>query len=457
VTLTTAQLRDTYLQIVGELPHLDRAGRAAAAAYLTHSEAIYQGEVCDFLYVPKLYTATEVARFEEIATTTYAILEKVIAAYLADPVYRKHFDFAPLLEELILLDPGYTCALPIIRMDIFYDEDSGDFQFCEFNTDGSSAMNEDREISNALALTPSFKTFAHKHPLQPFELFDSWVDSFLQIYAETTDARDRPQIVIADFLDISTPIELARFATHFAQRDLHCEVCDIRDLRFDGKALRSASGMRVDAVYRRAVTGDIIKRHGQVGDFLAAYQAQAFTLIGSFRTQIPHSKISFQVLHLPQTLALLTAAQQDFIRAHVPYTLRLNAQQADFANILEDKDSWIIKPLDSYGSKGVWAGRELDQHSWEDVVRSAAASDDHIAQHYVQQYSAPNLESGFSLPAHKKPVEQDKQPAVKYYRDLTGLFVYGGTFHGILARAGQQDRICAAASGKTLGTFRTAI
>jgi len=457
-TYSTQELRTKYLDTVKDLPELDRTGREIAARYMCHSEAVYKGEVADFLYVPKLYTARECDHFQEIASTTYRILEKVINAYVDNPNYRHCFDFSPELEELILLDPGYSTTIPMIRIDIFYNEDTGDFKFCEFNTDGSSAMNEDREASNALALTSSFKEFEAycKHEglqVEPFELFESWVDTFLTIYGKSD-----PNIVITDFMDISTPIEIERYARHFEARGLQVEVCDIRELRFDrdaagGPALLTPRGTRVDAVYRRAVTADIMKHYDQVSDFLDAYRAKAFALIGSFRTQLPHTKLSFEVLHLPQTLALLSEAEQTFVKAHVPYTVRLNESLAELPEVIADKNAWIVKPLDSYGSKGVWAGRELDQAEWENLIHAGAAEGSLIAQHYVEQYVAPNLESGFDLPAQKEPIERSEMPTVKEYRDLTGLFVYAGQFKGLLARAGLQDRICAAAAGKCLGTF----
>ncbi|MCL2437926.1 MAG: hypothetical protein FWC99_02380 [Coriobacteriia bacterium] len=482
--MNTTELRNEYLKIIENLPELDQIGRESAAHYMCYSEAIYKDEVADFLYVPKLYTARERTHFQQIATTTLGILEKIVKAYLDDPEYRTHFDFPKELEDLILLDPGYSSAIPLIRIDIFYDEDSGDFKFCEFNTDGSSAMNEDREATNALALTPSFEAFSAKlahegFTLEGFELFDSWVDTFLDIYADSAqNAKNninnrqgaqgvrptrllpaKPNVVISDFMDISTPVEIERFAKHFEARGLQVEVCDIRDLRFEADSkseplLRTPSGMRVDALYRRAVTGDIMKHYEQVTDFLDAYRAGAFTLIGSFRTQLPHTKLSFEVLHLPQTLDLLTKEEVTFVQAHVPYTVRLSAELPVLDEIVQNKDVWIIKPLDSYGSKGVWAGRELSKDAWEDLIRSSVVNQDHIAQKYIEQYSAPNLESGFFLPAMKKPTLKDGLPAVRKYRDLTGLFVYGGQFKGLLARAGLQDRICAAAEGKCLGTYK---
>jgi len=462
----TKELREKYLDVVKSHAELDGEGRRLAAEYMCASEAIYKDEVADFLFVPKLYTPRELNRFQDIATTTYRILEKITGVYLSDPKYRTVFGFSNELEDLILHDPGYSTTIPMIRMDIFYDEDTGDFKFCEFNTDGSSAMNEDRETTNAIQLTPSFGDFKFElarqdRHIEPFELFDSWVESFLNVYAETErfKTHPRPNVVITDFMDYTTPIEIERYARHFQSRGLQCEVCDTRELRFDFHSdgrpvLLTPTGMEVDAVYRRTVTADIMEKYEEVTDFLDAYRANAFILIGSFRTQLPHTKLSFEVLHLPETLALLNEEEQAFVKAHVPYTVRLSKDLIALDEVTKNKDAWIIKPLDSYGSRGVWAGRELDQATWNELIDKGAKNEDHIAQHYVEQYEAKNLESGFDLPAHEKPIERDGLPTIKSYRDLTGLFVYNGKFQGFLARAGREDRICAAAAGKCLGTFK---
>ena len=71
-------------------------------------------------------------------------------AYAKDEDYRRLFGFEPKLEELILREPTYDSPIPIARIDIFYNEETGDFKFCEFNTDGTSAMNEDRELNIAI-------------------------------------------------------------------------------------------------------------------------------------------------------------------------------------------------------------------------------------------------------------------------------------------------------------------
>ena len=74
----------------------------------------------------------------------------MIKEYLKNPSYRKLFPFSRKLEELILIPNGYQSLLPIARFDIFYNEENGNFKFCEINTDGTSAMNEDYVLNMAV-------------------------------------------------------------------------------------------------------------------------------------------------------------------------------------------------------------------------------------------------------------------------------------------------------------------
>ena len=64
--------------------------------------------------------------------------------------------------------------------------------------------------------------------------------------------------------------------------------------------------MRVDAVYRRAVTSDVLTHFDEVPGLLEAAEHNAVCLVGGFRTQIVHNKILYKVLHLPETQRLLS-------------------------------------------------------------------------------------------------------------------------------------------------------
>ena len=137
---------------------------------------------------------------DKIAQTTCVILDKVVDRYLVDADYRQLFGFSPLLEQLILLPTGYDQKIPIQRLDLFLDEESGDFRFCEFNTDGTSAMNEDRETTNALSRTACYQSLKEQHRVERQELFENWIDAFLDIYQASKQAVENPQIAIVDYL-----------------------------------------------------------------------------------------------------------------------------------------------------------------------------------------------------------------------------------------------------------------
>lgn len=72
-------------------------------------------------------------------------------------------------------------AATFARVDLFLNEDDMSAQFCEFNADGSSGMNENREITASIADSGPFKAFAAAHQVRTCneELFAGWVDEFL--------------------------------------------------------------------------------------------------------------------------------------------------------------------------------------------------------------------------------------------------------------------------------------
>ena len=165
------------------------------------SDLHFQGYISKALQIPNIYTEETRKRFEEIVSVTYGICEKVIGEYVKHESYRALFGFSKEAEELILLDPGYPCALPLARFDLFYHEDTGEFWFCEFSTDGSTGMNESRLQDAFMIHNPAHQEMLRRYHLQMMELMDSWVRAFLDIYS-TYDHRIRhPNIAIIDFLE----------------------------------------------------------------------------------------------------------------------------------------------------------------------------------------------------------------------------------------------------------------
>ena len=276
--VTTIQNR--YMELMEEDLESHRMTAKKANDYIRNSTAKYHGRCVKALYIPKIYTETEEKLFQEIVETICGIFYKVMEEYRKNPEYRKLFGFEERLEQLILRKPTYECPLPIARIDIFLNEETGDFKFCEFNTDGTSAMNEDRELNIAIQRTKAYQQLSEEYELTSYELFDTWVDTFLQIYDTYENKREHPRVAIVDFMENATEMEFRIFAESFRKRGVAAEICEIRNLVYRDGVLYSPEGNRIDAIYRRAVTSDIMSHYEEVKDFVAAVENGDVCLIG---------------------------------------------------------------------------------------------------------------------------------------------------------------------------------
>lgn len=183
--------------------------------YLEHSSVAYHGRCVFTLHIPKVYSKEEIVQFRNIVNTTYGIFHKVIQEYLQNPECRRHFPFSKEIEELILIPNQYDSLLPIARFDIFYNEETGDFKFCEINTDGTSAMNEDRELNIALQYNTAYGEMKKKYKFHQYELFDTWVSAFMRIYGTYEKAVENPHVAIVDFMEGGSTTEFDEFLKRF--------------------------------------------------------------------------------------------------------------------------------------------------------------------------------------------------------------------------------------------------
>ena len=441
-----------YLDIAESLDG-DIAGRRAARAYMDSSTAIVHHQVVSTSFVPKLYDAASRQVMREVVETTHRILCKVMQRYLDDAEYRKIFDYDPRLAELILAPRGYDALLPFARFDIFLDESTGDVAFCEFNGDGSSGMNENREITHSVENTATFREFANRHHVEACELFDAWVSEFISIYKTYEHRVDSPRFAICDYLQNGVVDEFHLFAKRFADAGYPCTVCDVRDLTFDGELLRDADGQPVHAIWRRCVTNDVLEFWDESQALIEAVRAQKVALIGSFAGHIVHDKQIMEALYHPATQAFLTPEENAFVARTVPQTRYLDAAEVDLDEIRANKDAWIIKPTDAYGAADVYAGCFQTQAEWEAIVEkfaNGAAGAPFLVQRYITPFKTQVLVPDNDI-AELADDQVDRTPVL--YNNLEGLYCYNGRFQGIFSRLGPYPTISKPMKGITCATI----
>ncbi|HAB93747.1 MAG TPA: hypothetical protein DCF49_03110 [Lachnospiraceae bacterium] len=426
------QVYELYKKNICENMEENRRGALAMKEALEKSPLNYKGVMEKTLQIPKVFDRETVEHFSKITEISVRIFDKVVHEYKKNPEYRKLFPFSKELEELILLPPSYDGNLAIARLDIFYDQSTGDFRFCEINTDGTAAMYRDLEMRKALIYNPAHKAAEEKFDLRPFELFDSWVQTFLGLYDTYDQKREHPFVVMADFLENATIKEFEEFKRSFEKAGIQCEICDIRTLRYTGGALYTEEGRRIDAVYRRAVTADIMDHYEEVRDFIEAVRNDDVFVAGAFQTQIIHNKWIFHVLRHESTKAFLTEEEVSFVEEHIPLTLELSDGYISLEEVRRTKDRWIIKPMDAYASKGIYAaGKDYAQADWDRLTGDLYGKG-YLCQEYCRQYMTENIDFAWG--------DGEWHP----YINMPGLYVYNGKFAGVLMRMACGENIIVA-------------
>ena len=437
-----------YLAIIDDLDG-DLPGRRAAQSYMENSTAIVHGDHVASSYVPRFFDQRAYDTFKDVAETTHAITVKIIERYLADPSYRELFELDERLVDLILLPRGYPDVLPMARIDVFLNEETYACGFCELNTDGSSGLNEDREQNRALAVSPALRKFAQRHELATSELFESWVDDFLAIYGRAEQRVDNPQIAVVDFLGPGAiTAEFEEYCRRFNMRGYTAFVSDVRDLRYDGTMLRTSDGKRVDAVFRRCVTTDVLEHWEESQALIGAVRDQKATLIGSFAGHLGHDKQIFDVMHHPRTWEFLTEHEIELVKACVPQTKRLDSAHIDLDEVRANKDAWIIKPPDRYGAKDVYAGNMYTDGEWNAIVdrfANGASGAPFLVQTYLTPWKTPYL-----LPDPGLLSKEDGEIARETVpmNNMSGLYIFNGKFAGVFSRMGERPIISEGAGSR---------
>lgn len=420
------QLTNQYIEIVKSDEDRFYQDYLKAVEAVANSSAIYKGKPVPFLYQPMFFTAQDIETFKYIGKTLMSITNKVVNKYKESPKFRKKFGYSKLLEELILVDHGYDINVPIGRFDIFYG--GGDkFKFCELNTDGSSAMNEDNTIGRILLETESMKIMKEKYEISYFELIYKWVDESINIFKKFNLDIEKPNVAIVDFEESGTPTEFKEFKKAYIDKGYNAVIADPRELKYiDGSLYYNE--MKVDLIYRRIVTRELIDRSEEIKDLIDAYRDKAVCVIGPIKSQIMHNKIIFKILHDEDVQEIFTEEEREYIRKHIPYTNEFSGNREVYDEVLNNKDKYIIKPLDLYASRGVYAGRDFTLEEWKGKLDECWEND------YIYQE--------FCIPFTRDFIEfVDGKATISKFGHIVGIFMYNENFAGMYTRIGKNSII----------------
>ncbi|MDO5328512.1 MAG: glutamate-cysteine ligase family protein [Coriobacteriia bacterium] len=379
----------------------------------TKSKAEYWDEIVNMGYFSKVFDKYNVAQFSDICSTLHKILSKVIAEYYENKDYQKLFNYDKFTKKLIDKRPKYSDLLPMARFDIFFDDATGKFKICEFNTGGSAAMSEVSYLCEEIKHADTYKLFDN---IDTWELYDTWTEKFIKLYHEVSNKK--PTIAILDFLDNCQYADFPIFKKSFEKKGYRCLICDLRELEYDGQLKWRDN--QIDAVYKRVTLNDLenYKEDPGVQAFLNAVDDEKVVSIDWFSTQIVHDKQICKVLFNNKTKEILTKSEWNFIQLHMPKLYKGGSRHG-----------YIAKPISSRGAKNIYIGDECSDAEWNKIK----CNPNYLIQEYCKQYYSPNVYIDV------KDKDRSLQTnSVKEFSNMEGLFCYCGKFSGIYLRQGSQ-------------------
>ena len=431
-----------YREILTKSPRIYKQDFENVYERLEDSHAYYQGQVIPFLYQPFFFSQAEENFLAEVSKKLSAILEKVVQKYLNDEEFRSYFGFSKELEELILVDPGYENNFPMARFDIFYYGEQS-LKFCELNADGSSGMAKSNILDDHFKQAQGIKELEQKYELENWDLVDSWLETMFGAYQQFSNTNIQPNIAIMDFDNYGMVGEFEYFKELLTERGYHVKIVDPRELEYKEKQLYSED-FKIDLIYRRAVTTDLMDHYQQLNDLWQAYKQHDVCLVGPIRSQILHNKIIFAILHDQAKVSFLAEEEREFIAKYIPRTELVEPQSKEqLSEVLAKQEQFVLKPRDDYGANGVVIGTDVSQEEWEqEVKRIWEQGENYLVQEFC------------SLPERELAEFNNNQLEYQSYKYILGLFTYNQEFQGIYNRAGQQNVIASSTGCVTLANFK---
>ncbi len=332
---------------------------------------------------PLMYTPAEWRYLTTRTELVLRVFDRLAQVMLENAGLRAQAGVTPEEEYLIHMDHGYRTPIPTARLDSFYAQNVDGrrtLTFVEFNGESPTSMAYSDVLSDLFLELPVMQAFAERYALRPLPSKKPALDEFLRVYSEWRGNRHKlPDIAIVDWHGVPTTSEFELFAEYFAENGIAAVICAPDEMEFRRGQLY-ANGTPVDFVYKRVLITELLRKYGLAHPIIEALEARAICVVNPFTCKLLHKKASFAIVSDERNAHLLTEAEREAVRAHIPWT-RIVAERTtlDPAGNRIDLLPWVsanrerlvLKPNDEYGGKGVHIGWETDQTAWDAALATA--------------------------------------------------------------------------------------
>src|SRR6202008_721384 len=171
------------------------------------------------------------------------------------------------------------------------------------------------------------------------------LDALLTIYRRVRPGDARPGIAIVDYKGLPTQREFELFKEYFESRGYAATIADPRDLELREGKLHHGD-FRIDLVYRRVLTTELLEKIDECQAFVEAYKTGAAVFVNSFRTKYVHKKMLFGVLTDERHQRYFSDEEREAVRRSVPWTRRIEQTQTTYNNETVDLLEFVREKRD---------------------------------------------------------------------------------------------------------------
>jgi uncharacterized circularly permuted ATP-grasp superfamily protein len=383
----TSQAAHDYNSLIERKPALLEESRAFLEERLNEVRFVFGGRMLSPYLRPHFVTRAEWQQITKTCETVWSAIEKVGRIAPTDRVMLEQIGLTAGERELVAVDPGYENVSVTSRLDSFLTDET--YQFVELNAECPAGIAYQDVAAEIFCALPLMREFTQQHRVTPMYCRQNMLDALLAIYESVRGRGSKPQIGIVDYKGLPTQREFELFKEFFEGHGYSTTIADPRNLEMREGKLHDGE-FRIDLVYRRVLTTELLEKIDECQAFTEAYKTGAAVFVNSFRTKYVHKKMLFGVLTDERHQHYFSEAEQEAIRRSVPWTRRIEHATTTYNNgtidLLEfvraNRDRLVLKPNDDYGGHGIFIGWESDAGAWDEAIEKALAGD-YLAQERV--------------------------------------------------------------------------
>ncbi|MGH2538174.1 MAG: hypothetical protein ACRDHL_12325 [Candidatus Promineifilaceae bacterium] len=327
---------------------------------------------------PRFFTPRQYRFLRGRTRLILSAFDKAYRAAMADPALLAQFRLEDWERLLIRHEPGYASPTPVSRLDAFFITQRDELRFTEYNAEVPAASAYNDAFTYVFYGLPVMREFMRRYEVTNLAVRHNVMHALLDAYQQWLGRRELPRIAILDWREVPTYSEFRLFLDYFQSQGIECLIADPREMEYRAGRLY-AGDFPVDLIYKRVLITELIQRGGLEHPVVRAVLEDNVCMVNPFRCKILYKKSSLAVLSDERNQGLFNAEERRAIEQHIPWTRNVEERHTLHEGrpvdllpyIAQNKDRFVLKPIDEYGGKGIVLGWLADADAWSAALRAA--------------------------------------------------------------------------------------